>query len=43
MVFSYVEPGKGDRGAWFRMQEIRTLEDYDELCQRKEQLRAAIG
>ena len=43
MVLSYVAEGRGDRGAWFRMQEVRSIEEYDTLLQRKEQLKADLG
>ena len=43
MAYTYVQEGKGDRGAWFRMQEYRSIEDFDTLCQNKERLRVAVG
>ena len=36
MIFQTTSEGKGDRGSWFRMQEARSIEDYDTLLQRKE-------
>ena len=42
-MFSYVGEGRGDRGLWFKMQEFRSLDDYDQLLQRKEQLKIAVG